>query len=123
MNQTRIGLAIETTVNENGEGYMSDKYYRYEYQPHEYFNQQGSLYLMTFTVVRRTPKGAWVIAQPYGFKERFILDSARKKYCYPDHNQALTSFIARKRRYISILKHNLENAEHALKLGLEKRNA
>ena len=99
------------------------KYYRYDYQPHEYDDAEGELFIRTFTTVKKTPKGAWVVEQPYGIKKRFILDNATKKYACPEIDQALTSLIARKKRQIGILTYQLRDAQHALELAERLQNS
>jgi hypothetical protein len=96
---------------------MSVTHYRYDYRD---YGSNGQLYLRSFITVKKTPKGAWVTEQPYGGKPRFILDQGTKRFAYPDLDQALKSLIARKRRQISILTYQLEDAKHALELAQEE---
>lgn len=98
-------------------------YYRYEFYPYEHSYGGGELCLRTFVAVKKTPKGAWIVEAPYGIKKRFVLDSGRKKFAYQDIKQALDSYIARKRRQITLLTYQLENAQSGLAAAKEKRNA
>ncbi len=67
--------------------------------------------LLRFKVLRRTPKG--VMIHEYG-REKFVLAGVNgKRYAYPTGKDALHSYIARKRRAIKILTHNL-NKQHAM---------
>ena len=66
-------------------------------------------------VDKRTPKGAWVGG-------RFILLTATKRWACETEEEALASFIARKRKQIRILSHNLKKAEAELALA-EPRHA
>lgn len=79
--------------------------------------------LSEYGVVRHTPKGVWVCAGPswssqaidsmHGY-ERFVLISARKRLCYATKEEAMTSFIARKKAQIRIYKAKIARAERAL---------
>ena len=60
-----------------------------------------------FTVVRRTPKGCWIVNSYWHGRgeypkhmEKFILNDAGKKYAYPTREEARYSFIKRKQREI-----------------------
>lgn len=60
--------------------------------------------LMEFKVIRSTPKGVWI----GDWGDRFVLLSARKRYACPTIEEALESFLARKRRQARILEKQLE---------------
>jgi hypothetical protein len=64
-------------------------------------------------VLKTTPKGVWV-SDYYG-RKRFVLRGANKRYATPSPAEAWESFIARKRRQISILKAQARDAEFALR--------
>lgn len=90
------------------------KMYRYEerrYAPplDEFENPIGSgtteIHLMEFSIVRETPRGAWV--SYYGSEPRFVRNEARKRYACRTKEAALASFIARKRRQAEILERQL----------------
>jgi hypothetical protein len=72
------------------------------------------LWTYEFPVLSLTPKGVWI--DVYGTK-RFILSMAKKKWACPSKKDALTSFIARKKRQRAILRAHLKEAEEALKLA------
>ncbi|WP_315740040.1 MULTISPECIES: hypothetical protein [unclassified Bradyrhizobium] len=61
-------------------------------------------------IISRTPKGAWISG-------RFVLLTATKRWACPTEEEALESFIARKRKQISILSHKLHRAEQDLALA------
>jgi hypothetical protein len=70
---------------------------------------------MTFLVLKRTPKGAWI--NDYHGRRRFVLLTARKQYASETPIRATESFVARKRRQVSILEARRRKADHARKLG------
>lgn len=61
--------------------------------------------LETYPVVRRTPKGCWIQVAPGYPKPRlkFVLNDATKRYACDTTDAAKVSFLARKRRQLSIL--------------------
>lgn len=83
------------------------------------------LKLSEFPVVSHTPKGVWL---SWGFidengqytKDRWVSNTSRKKFAYPTKEQALESFIARKRRQVLISKVRMIAAQDALYLAIEK---
>jgi len=85
--------------------------YRYELN----WDRQ-SLLLSTYNVIKTTPKGAWI--QDDSLKLRFILQTARKQWANKTPTIALEAFKARKRRQISILASNLDQARLALAIAL-----
>lgn len=97
---------------------MSETWYRYEYYGNgEEWSllNENSLYLRKFNVIRTTAKGVW-LTEGYG-SPRFVLCDARKRFACPTEADALTSFIARKNRHVSILHAQLRRAEAALRAG------
>ncbi len=76
--------------------------------------------LQKYSIVKRTPKGFW-ISYFSGGKDRFVLDGARKQFAHQSIEKAQESFIARKKRQIYILKHQLEVAEESLRLAEQKK--
>ena len=69
-----------------------------------------------FTIDRATPKGAWVC-------NRFVLLTATKRWACPTEEEALESFMARKRKQIRILSIQLARAQADLALAYPKRHA
>lgn len=86
---------------------VGDPMYRYDSM--EGFDPP--VYLSTYLVASVTPKGCWL--DVYGEK-RFVLSEATKRFAYPTKELALSSFVARKRRHISILEAQLEHLQTAL---------
>ena len=66
-------------------------------------------------VIRETPKGVWLEA--FG-APRFVRTDARKKYASPTEEEAILSFIARKRRQSRILTAQLETVKELTDLAL-----
>ena len=65
---------------------------------------------------RATPKGAWVCG-------RFVLLSATKRWACPTEEEALESFMARKRKQIRILSTRLQQAKAELALAYPSSHA
>lgn len=71
-----------------------------------------------FTVLKTTPKGVWLL--PYGsslYVKRFVLREVRKRYACPTLQEALESFIARKKRQKGVYKARMDAADLALVRG------
>lgn len=80
-------------------------YYRFgEAQYEEYANYPEiletpsgeALLCERFRVIRKTPAGVFI---KVNYREKFILDNARKRWAYPTRALALESFIERKRKH------------------------
>lgn len=101
-------------------------YYRFESRLA--YDGEGGIEIQErrFAAVKKTPRGAWVVElNPYtfwqaaicdGFFKRFVLDGARKRYCYPTQDEALLSFRKRKECLVSRLENNLLVARAALRV-------
>ncbi|MCP4604518.1 MAG: hypothetical protein GY847_29020 [Proteobacteria bacterium] len=78
--------------------------------------------LCEFKVIRHTPKGVFI---DYGFKEKFVLNDAIKKFAYSTKRQALANFIRRRKMQVKILRSKLHVAETALSVAksMEAGNA
>jgi hypothetical protein len=96
--------------------------YRYEDTEHAApFNEFGEsrgrgtvrVTLSTYRVVSTTPKGAWIRLDGWGEK-RFVLATARRRFACSTVEEAYESFVARKRRQISIYRARIDRAERAL---------
>ena len=76
--------------------------------------------LNEYKVIKETAKGVWLTyAQPYFLTDKwkkFVLLGSRKKFACPTKEEAMVSFIARKRAQIRIYKDRLESAEMALEI-------
>jgi hypothetical protein len=94
---------------------MSDTYYRYEDRRYASAYDGPStlrVELRTFALIRRTPCGAW-LDLGYGDR-RWVADRARKRFACPTEPEARASFLARKRRQLSIYRARARQAEQAI---------
>jgi hypothetical protein len=66
-----------------------------------------------FTIIRWTKCGFW-ISFPFG-SDRFVLNTAKKKFACTTKEEALASFKARKKRQRSILQQRLNEVSEALR--------
>lgn len=75
--------------------------------------------LRQFEVVRETPKGVWLRLYEYSDMSplRFVLRESRKRYACPTKEQAMESFLARKRKQMRILKQKLQHVEEAIQIA------
>lgn len=74
---------------------------------YRYVDSHDVVLLKEYRIVRHTPKGVWIEVQP-GYpkpKLKFVLNDSRKRWAHDTRDGAKTSFLARKRRQLSIL-HN-----------------
>jgi hypothetical protein len=67
-------------------------------------------------VLKFTPKGAWV-RDYYTGDPRFVRITDGKQYAHATKEEARQSFIARKRRQITILSARLDDAREALRIA------
>ena len=81
------------------------------------------IHLRKFRVKHHTPKGVWL--DLYGDREvqRFVLKDARKRYACPTLEEAQVSFLARKKRQLTIyearakgIRKTIEKAEQEFSL-------
>lgn len=85
---------------------------------------------LVFRVVKRTPKGAWIvkIGECYSSdldfthyhshgKKRFVLDGPGKRHAYPSMEAAIESYLARKEMQIWRLESQLKQARAAFEWG------
>ncbi len=81
--------------------------------------------LSYFAIEKRTPKGAWVRLCFYNkqtrqlsdwrcTERRFVLLTAHKKFACETKAEAMTSFLARKKRQLQILKSQVCDVERAI---------
>ena len=78
--------------------------------------------LREFSVVRWTPKGVWIRTPDLPpDNEKFVLLTARKKFACPTKEEALQSFIERKKSQVRILTKQLEKAKIAQHKGEKMR--
>jgi hypothetical protein len=102
------------------------KFYRYD---ESVFDERPKIIESTFSLVKETPCGYWIkkdnenwreLFSTFSSKQRWVSKTARKRFAYPTKEQALLSFIARKRRQIAITEWQLLTAESYLELATEK---
>lgn len=104
---------------------MSTELFFYRYEdvqyappPDEYGDCYGigdlKVHLRTYTVIKRTLKGT-VIDIGVGDR-KFILRNATKHFACPTVEEAMISFLARKRRQISIHQAVIDRANRAIKI-------
>lgn len=79
---------------------------------HRFIDRQGVVLKNTYHVIKRTPCGAWVYISPGN--KRFILNTGTKRFATADLEEAKTSFLARKRRHLAILRAQINGIEHAV---------
>jgi len=86
-----------------------DVLYRYYDVPHK--GGYVQVVLQTFPITKKTPKGFWI--DNLGIP-RFVLSGAYKRFACLTKDEALESFMARKKRQIKILTAQCKNATKAL---------
>lgn len=72
--------------------------------------------LEEYDQIKETPCGVWLRYSRWAFysKQHWMKKGARKKFACPTKEEALESFVARKRRQLDILRYQTERAEEAL---------
>jgi hypothetical protein len=88
-----------------------DKLYRFE-NPRGYENTVTKL---TFRVIKRTPCGARIKIHEWSKDTRFVNLQARKKWAHETEEEALVSFMRRKRCEMAYNRIRMENAENAIR--------
>lgn len=105
---------------------MIDFWYRFEdYRVSGGINDFGEpegpghteIRMREFQVTKYTPKGVWL--NWYGDK-KFVLRDARKRYACPTTKEAMESFLARKKRQLSILTAQASGVREAIALAENK---
>lgn len=102
-------------------------YYRYEdyLQSSGGYDMQGEwepgpsvvrVQVLTYPIVRKTPKGAWVMIDG---EKRFVADYWNKKHANPTSEGAKADFIARKKRLIAIQSARIRTAEQAIMIATQ----
>lgn len=84
-------------------------WYRYHETWYEYSGVR--VWEQKLEVLKETPKGVWL--DDWG-NRRFVLRDARKRYACPTRQEALESFIARKRRQRELALGTAERAKGAM---------
>lgn len=78
------------------------KLYRYE------DCKYSGIRVLEFDVLKETPQGYWIAA---GFDKKWVSNNGRKRYAYPTPHDALSSYVARKRRQTELLDAQLRTAK------------
>ena len=106
---------------------MAEVYHRYDDRTYaapldEFDNPMGpsrlSIEHTTYPVLKATPKGVWLDLGLGG--RRLVLHASRKRFACSTEEEALRSFIERKKRQAGICDTRAEKARTALFLAAEK---
>lgn len=75
----------------------------YLYRVEDYLSAYGiSVRVYAYRVVSTTPKGKWIVGK------RFVLDKAKRRFAHDTSEQAVKSYLARRKRQRDILEAQLE---------------
>lgn len=94
----------------------------YDEYDNPYPGHTVALYCSKYEILKHTPKGEWIVLYWDGYifdgtivpVKRFVLRNAHKRFACPTKEEALDSFISRKKRQIRILTGKIEDAEMAI---------
>lgn len=117
---------METAEGKIFSGKLAPHDFLYRYEDHRYNESSWDDYLDKFIphirlrmdsylILKTTPCGVWISL--FGGSKRFVLLTARKKWACKTKEEALESFIRRKKRQIGILECQLAEAQEALRLA------
>lgn len=98
-----------------------EKVYRY----HDYVTNVGvHVGEYEYKVLKETPRGYWIQLYPSRWENRvsrkWVNKYSKKRFAYPSKEEALASFLARKRRQIQILQSQLDRAKVALSIKSQR---
>ena len=102
---------------------MAELWYRYyDYRTAAPVDEYDEIYgassaaigLQKFGVTRHTPKGVWIDYHGNPRDEKFILTAANKRFACPTKEEALKSFLARKKRQLSILTNQADHVREII---------
>ncbi len=102
---------------------MIDFWYRFEdYRVSGGINEFGEpdgpsyteIRMREFQVTKYTPKGVWLHGAGWDGGKKFVLRDARKRYACPTIEEAGESFLARKKRQLSILISQSQSVREAI---------
>ena len=107
------------------------KFYRYEARVYAEIDCDGEfcspairipkLELHEYDLLKETPKGYWIGYGGFGFSslcwKKWVSKTAKKRYAYPSKEEAMTNYIKRTERRIKILKSQLEECKHGLRVA------
>lgn len=83
----------------------------YRVDGHAYTDGSVQVSTYSYPITGTTPKGVWV--DVFGDK-KFVLSAAKKRFAYPTEDEALQSFLARKKRQRIILRDQLQRVERLI---------
>jgi len=85
------------------------KLYRFESWP-----GQQAISLEKYDVIKETPAGYWIVDWQKPKGKRWVAKTGFKRFAYVSKEDAADSFIARKKKYLEILRARLETTKEAL---------
>lgn len=94
---------------------MTDKPYDILYRFENPRNYENAVIKLTFRVIKRTPCGARIKIHEWESKTRFVNLQARKQWACNTEEEALKSFMRRKRCEMEYNRQRMNNAESALR--------
>lgn len=83
----------------------------------EEFGSRVDLALLEFPVIKHTPCGFWIDVDFFAQEKKFVRTTANKRYACLTLQEAIDSFLARKRRQHRIYAAKVRNIEEAQRLG------
>jgi hypothetical protein len=97
-------------------------YYRYDDRTYVCIDEWGEAYgsgdtsveCRSYPLLKKTTKGAWIGDKIY---KKWVSNTSKKRFAYPTKEEALKSFILRKKRQINILEKRLDRAKIAINLA------
>jgi hypothetical protein len=99
------------------------KFYRYESRRYSvticpdreiFGTSKAELQLIEFKLHSETPKGHWIGI--WGGKDTWVSKTSKKRYAHPSKDEALQSYVARKKAFVRHSKNRLRRAEEDLAL-------
>lgn len=81
-----------------------------------YYNDDVSVVLEEYSLLKETPKGYW-ITDTWGVWKKWISKTSRKRFAYPTKEEALISFRIRTTRRATYLERDLRDVDKALKIA------
>ena len=101
-------------------------FYRYEARRYSviidadmdlYGTSNAALILEKYKLHSETPKGHWIGI--FGGKEKWVSKTSRKRFAHPSEEEALKSYIQRKKAYVRHAKAKLDRANEDLEIAAE----
>jgi uncharacterized protein YwgA len=89
----------------------------YRYETNRYSDYSDELSLHTYKIVKETKCGYWIRLYDGFNDKRWVSKTTTKRFAHATKNEALVSFMYRKKRQIKILKARLADAEKSLAIA------